>query len=506
MLMISQSQCLQTNYNDCRPFTVGNLVLHDLAGGKLHYTLLQERIPIICAAMLLHILSKDANSSNLLPSIHQASPAPSASMSDDPTDTGTVNDLDNSSMIFHQPNKEVSCTEDGYTMSSDVISAPNQLGIVDLNQDAQPFDHNIVSHNESTTDVNMLSPSPDGTTLSSPSLDPGSVMTPYNNRVSDSNFGTGYEAYHDANWSPVLDIFDSQSLAPPLNTFQSANVNNVSNGVSPDPDLASICSLDQTVLPTSKSMDSAMDLADKLNLQFSLFINNVNPKLLSAPNMQNTMNTVGNDGVPLSHHATVSQTDKQTTSPPIPEELGVPTLRRSTRERKPVVPYNSESPVDLVPAKSDTKVKKTAVKQISNTRSLSSEPSARKTSIYQRNFLATLERKPLKTRLERPRISGKVYYMLSYGGELYIYQPFMTRNEDLLLLDALVNASGSLCTVPDRYAKYFTTDLFLSEPSTRDIAELGPPREFQRWCIKTLTYTSYQEKSECELQQIFRTI
>ncbi|KAK1234807.1 hypothetical protein PQX77_001984 [Marasmius sp. AFHP31] len=93
----------------------------------------------------------------------------------------------------------------------------------------------------------------------------------------------------------------------------------------------------------------------------------------------------------------------------------------------------------------------------------------------------------------RPRMGGKVYYITSYGGQSYFYKAFMLKTKDQDLLDALFEASSSLRSVPDRFAKYPANDSVLSKPLMPDPLEAGPPNQFRRKCISPFTFNDYQE-------------
>ncbi|KAK1222948.1 hypothetical protein PQX77_014184 [Marasmius sp. AFHP31] len=468
-------QTMQKNYNDCGAFVIGNIVLHAHSGGELNHLLTQDRISIVRATVLQKILNEE----------HKVTATVSLSnrsLTSDPLDVSTIVNGPTTSDVPEEI-CSTSCTPPLSTDQVSIITNHVDDGSLGLRlfEDSLLDPHNPTGDDEMDCSMPVLP--------HSDSITPG---TPYDAPL-DIVIDAATCTDQHANWSPSFPVVNS--ISPMVVDVQDANP-------------PSFCSL-QVIQ------------GDSLNIPTIPYVPNTNP-LVTATEQPSCHDPMKVDTPPLSPITDLPSEDEDdihdlstpssnsgdrvdtpvvATSP----DPGQPVLRRSARERKPVEHYDVNSTVDSATPKPKTKGKKPppALAAEKHTRCTASPD--RKESKYHIGYLATLKRAQFEPTLQRPRMGGKVYYMTSYGGQSYFYKAFMLNTKDQDLLDALFEASGSLRSVPDRFAKFPANDSILSKPLMPDPAEAGPPNQFRRKCVTTFTFSEYQEESVVDLQRTFRT-
>ncbi|KAL0061898.1 hypothetical protein AAF712_011274 [Marasmius tenuissimus] len=482
------SQTLQTNLTDCGPFVIGNLVLHAHSGGELNHLLTQDRIPIVRAAVLSKILGEDENSHS------ESNPAKISS-----------------------PGRDLPSVSSGALAPS--VLSPISAEEASLSQaNALPF-----INLPSTQTSNTVVASTDQSLITNTSLDiemeqsafsmcasvPTTPSTPY-----DADFGFDSEPGRCTNqiatWSPSVSLVDLNHImdADPLSSASLGDVHLQSPNSAQFPhgtDSPIMC-LDNVTDPVSNCIPITIEglPCNDMDMDVQTLVVDQAPTG-SGHDGSNTaaLPTELEGGTELKDELAsgISLDDVVVNAP----DTGEPILRQSTRDRKPVDYYTDGSVPVLNISKPKTRVKTPGAKSTPETHVSRSDSFDRKESKYHTNYLATLQRADFKPALQHPRMGGKVYYITSYGNQSYFYKAFMLRTKDQDLLDDLFDASGSLRSVPDRFAKYPANDSVLSKPLTPNPAEAGPPNKFKNRCIATFTFNTYQEKSVVELQRTFRT-
>ncbi|KAK1215956.1 hypothetical protein PQX77_021420, partial [Marasmius sp. AFHP31] len=492
------SQTLQTNSFDCGPFVIGNIVLHAHSGGELNHLLIPERISIVRATVLQKILGQDVNTPAATES-HNVNPSTSNSL--------TESNIVNRSTVTGA-SEEMSPT---LANPSPFIQNPSTASV---DKDDSGLDNRLEPNNGSD-DVEMLCSTP---TLRS--ADPMRPSTPYDAPL-PSDTGPSTFENQQANWSPSFPMIslDSSKGADVQGTpsLLSGSLRDTHGETSDIPSIPQDFNLNALATEEALGHDSMdVDVPTLSPIQRAIHVDDEDSDMTDLPTeeeegvidngalqvliiVQKLLFTFRSGSPPSTSPDAANMTSSTTPNP------GEPILRRSTRERKPVEPYIAHSINDSVASKPKPKAKKTVAVSASEQRTRRTSSPERKESKYHLDYLATLKRAEFQPTLRRPRMGGKVYYITSYGGQSYFYKAFMLKTKDQDLLDALFEASGSLRSVPDRFAKYPANDSVLSKPLMPDPLEAGPPNQFRRKCISTFTFNDYQEESVVDLQRIFRT-